>query len=274
MRFQRGIILVLATALSISAAQKQRYFRDPAVKSPRQPGSGIAVVNAASFLEGVSPGGLTTVFGTNLTDVSGVVLANSNPFPSTLANVSVYVNGVAAPIFSIAYNNGEDQISFQVPWETDTGPGAAFIQIFDYGAVVGTARVDSFIEDPGIFAYQRDGAQQAVAVHGSDYALITPDDPAAPGEVIVLYTTGLGLVNVAPPNGFGAPASPLAHTLDPFDVVVARESARVLFSGLAPGFVGLYQINVQLPLDLPAGALPVQITSPYASSQTASLSVE
>ena len=75
-----------------------------------------------------------------------------------------------SPIFSVANTNGEDQISFQVPWETDTGSGAAFIQIFDYGTVVGTARVDSFIEDPGIFAYQRDGAQQAVAVHGSDDA--------------------------------------------------------------------------------------------------------
>jgi hypothetical protein len=91
MRVQRAIFLAVAAALTISAAQKPRYFRDPRQKLPRQAEAGIAVVNAASFLSGVSPGGLATVFGTDLTDISGVVVASSNAFLFTLANVSVYV---------------------------------------------------------------------------------------------------------------------------------------------------------------------------------------
>jgi uncharacterized protein (TIGR03437 family) len=61
--------------------------------------------------------------------------------------------------------------------------------------------------------------------------------------------------------------------LDPFQVIVAGQSSRVLFSGLAPGFVGLYQINLQLPFNLPAGNLDIQITSPFADSQVATLPV-
>src|SRR5260370_1368782 len=135
---------------------KKRFFRDRnAAPRPKDIGQGIDVVNAASFLPGVSPGGLATAFGTNLTDVTGVVQANSNPFPTILANVSVTVNGVYAPIFSIAYANGLDQISFAVPWSTDTGSGAAYVKVYDYGTLVGSLVVDSYIEDPGIFGYQR-----------------------------------------------------------------------------------------------------------------------
>ena len=257
-------------------AVKPRVFRDPKVTKPRPKDSsvGIDVLNAASFLPGVSPGGLATAFGTNLTDVSGVVQANSNPFPTTLANVQVTVNGVLAPIFSIAYANGEDQISFAVPWETPTGLGAVFVQVYDYGTLVGSLTTDSYIEDPGIFGFQQFGNTYAVAVHSSDYALVTPDDPAVRGEVLVLYVTGLGPVDQYIPDGYGAPSSPPANTQDPYRVILAGESVEVLFSGLAPGFVGLYQLNIRLPGDLPAGDLNLQITSDYANSQSVLLSVQ
>ena len=228
------------------------------------------VVNAASFLEGVSPGGLATVFGENLTDVSGVVVAGTDPLPTELAGVSITVNGIPAPIFSVAYANGEDQISFQVPYETPTGAAAADVQVFDYDQLEATITVDSFTEDPGIFTY--DG-NYAVA-QASDGSLIGPENPAIPGDVIVLYTTGLGPLTLTLPDGLGAPDNPLAYTQDPFEVLVAGESAPVFFSGLAPGFVGLYQINLTLPGDLPPGDLDLQISSPYASSETAILPVD
>jgi len=275
------ISLLLAAAAALTASPgpatetpKQSYFRPKAAQSPRQAAGDIATVNAASFLPGVSPGGLATVFGTNLTDVTGTVVADSNPFPTTLANVSVMVNGIPAPIFTVAYANGQDQISFQVPWQTGTGPSAAYIEVYDYGHVVGSQRVDSFTEDPGIFAYQKYSNSYAVAVHGSDNTLVTPDYPARPGEIVVLYTTGLGPVDLSLPDGLGAPANPLAHTLEPFRVVLSGEDVRLYFSGLAPGFVGLYQLNIRLPDDAPVGDLPLQIVSDYANSQTVRLPVE
>lgn len=102
---------------------------------------------------------------------------------------------------------------------------------------------------------------------------MTPDNPAFRGEVIILYTTGLGPVDRLIPDGLGAPANPLANTKEPFRVTIAGEDARLYFSGLAPGFAGLYQINMRLPDDLPAGDLTVKILSIYADSQSVLMSV-
>ena len=68
--------------------------------------------------------------------------------------------------------------------------------------------------------------------------------------------------------------NPLANTIDPYRVVVGRENAAILFSGLAPGFVGLYQINLRLPDDLAAGDLTIRILSDFADSQTVLISVQ
>lgn len=264
------------TAHQTSSAKtngRQRFFPSKTERRHRN-SSGTSVTNAASYLDGVSPGGLATVFGTNLTDVSGTVYANSDPFPLVLAHVTVYVNDVPAPIFSIAYANGLDQISFQVPWETDTGQGAAEVTVYDYGTLVADVVTDSYTEDPGIFGFLQYGQTYAVALHSDDYAVVTPSDPAYPGEVLILYVTGLGPVNQDLPDGWGAPSYPLADTIDPYSLNIASESATILFSGLAPGYVGLYQINFQLPFDLPAGDLPVTIYSDYANSQTVLLSVK
>ena len=110
-------------------------------------------------------------------------------------------------------------------------------------------------------------------MHASDGKLIDPVDPAAPGETIILYVTALGPLSIDLPDGFGAPSDPLAYTIDPFDVLVGGEPCRVLFSGLGPGYVGLYQLNLVLPPDLPSGNLGIQVTSPYANSQAAVLPV-
>ena len=75
------------------------------------------------------------------------------------------------------------------------------------------------------------------------------------------------------PDGVAAPASPLAYTEDPFDVLVYGEPCRVLFSGLAPGFVAVYQLNIVLPSDLPPGDVDIEISSPYASSGKAKVAI-
>lgn len=98
--------------------------------------------------------------------------------------------------------------------------------------------------------------------------------PAYRGEVLILYVTGLGPVNQNVADGYGAPYSPLAYTIAPYRLSIANANATILFSGLAPGYVGLYQINLQLPNDLPAGDLQMTIYSDYANSQTVLLSVK
>jgi hypothetical protein len=95
----------------------------------------------------VSPGALATIFGSDLTSVSGVVVANSNPLPTHLANIEVLVSGIPAPIYSIAYANQEDQISIQVPYDAPTGPQAAEITIYDGNTLTADFFTDSFTED-------------------------------------------------------------------------------------------------------------------------------
>lgn len=252
-------------------AKHPKYYRPAGAKAlPRQLSSDVAIVNSASFLLGVSPGGLATIFGHNLTDISGTVIAGTNPLPTSLSDVSVTVNGIYAPIYAMAYANGEDQISVQIPYGTDTGPGAVVVKVFDYGNLTGSVQADSYDEDPGIFMYQ---GNYALAQRFPDYSLVGPGNPAARGDILILYVTGLGPLSINLRDGYGAPSSPAATTTDPFQVVVAGENCRVFFSGLAPGFVGLYQINLQLPGDLPAGDLDIQILSQFANSQTATLPV-
>lgn len=220
-----------------NSSGKARFFPKLSGRAkPALSANGIAVVNAASFLPGISPGALVTIFGHDLSDVSGVVVANTNPLPYELANVSVDINGVPAPIFSVAYNGTEDQISVQVPYSTVTGPGSATVNVFDYGNLVGSVQADSFDEDPGIFTYQGD---YVVALRFPDYSLVGPNNPASPGDYLIVYTTGLGPLSLDLRDGYGAPSNPPAYTQDPFTVTAAGESCNVSFSGLAPGFVGL-----------------------------------
>ncbi len=199
------------------------------------------------------------------------MIANVTPLPTELAGVQVVVNGVPAPLYSIAFANGEDQISFQVPFETPTGPGAAELQVFDQGDQTADFTADSFTADPGIFVYN---GSFAVAVSATTGLLIGPDNPALAGEILVLYTTGLGPLSVDVPDGVPAPSDPLAYTVDPVDVFVDGESSEVFFSGLAPGFVGLYQVNFRVPRDAAPGNRQLQIRMPAADSVLATLPVE
>lgn len=233
--------------------------------------SSTVIVNAASYEEGISPGGLATIFGENLTTVNGVVLANSNPLPDRLAGVEVDISGIPAPIYGIAYANGQDQISIQVPYEAPTGPNAAEIQVYDFDTLVADFFTDSFTEDPGLFTYDNGLA----IAQASDYSLIGSDNPAIPGEPLVLYVTGLGPLDLDLTDGYGSPTQePLARTVDPFQVVVDNEDCSVFFSGLAPGFVGLYQINFYVPDDAASGNLEIYIQDQYANSATALLPVQ
>ena len=269
----RTIILFLLALIPLSASSathpRIRYY--PKL-NPRQPKAsnppGVTVVNAASFLPGISPGSLATIFNADIS-VSGLVVANPNPLPTELAGVEVVVNGISAPLFVVANTNGQTQINFQVPWETDTGPDAAQIEVLQFGDTVATIDTESFTADPGIFTTNG----YALAVRAADWSLIQPGNAAGRGDTIILYATGLGPVSLDVPDGEPAPADPLARTQDPFDVLIDGEPCQVLFSGLAPGFVGVYQLNLVLPFDLPAGDLDLRISTPFAASGVTRLPV-
>ncbi|MCH7979577.1 MAG: hypothetical protein IH935_11475, partial [Acidobacteria bacterium] len=96
---------------------------------------------------------------------------------------------------------------------------------------------------PGIFTIPSGGEGPGAILH-ADGSLVTSQNPAAPGEVIVIFCTGLGEVD--PPLASGIPAG-LHRTVTPVTVTIDGVPAAVQFDGMAPGFVGLYQVNAVVP---------------------------
>jgi uncharacterized protein (TIGR03437 family) len=225
-----------------------------------------ATVNAASDQTGVAPGMIATIFGTGITrGVNGIVAASTSVLPYSISGTSVIVNGVPAPLYAVANVNGQEQINFQVPWEVQglDGPDgpytipAAVIVVINNGSASPALRA---FFNPTFPAIITSDGKQAVAVH-SDYSLVTSQNPAHPGDVITLYGTGFGPVTPLPATGAPAGSSP-ASSMNPMpSVTINAQNATVLFAGLSPGSVGLYQFNVVVPNQVGTGNLNVQFNT-------------
>ena len=135
------------------------------------------------------------------------------------------------------------QINAQVPFESQ--PGTQTVTVTTGGVVSTTEPVTVGTVSPAIF----------VVVKNSDFSLVTESNPVRVGDVLVIYATGLG--SVAPPLASGqlAPVDPLSSTLAPAVVTIGGVAAEVFSPTplLAPGFVGLYQVNVQVTAGTPSG---------------------
>ncbi len=124
---------------------------------------------------------------------------------------------------------------------------------------------------PGIFAISADGT--GAFLHGADLALVTASRPARASETVVMFLTGLGATNPTPVDGQPAPLDRLAPTSLAPTVSVGSATAAVRFSGLAPGFSGLYQINLDVPAATPPSRALVTVTAGGRTSNTVLLAV-
>jgi uncharacterized protein (TIGR03437 family) len=100
-------------------------------------------------------------------------------------------------------------------------------------------------------------------------------NPVAAGDVIVIYCGGLGAVNPPVPAGQAAPGvEPLARTVNPVRLTIGGIEAPTFYTGLAPGFSGLYQINATVPPGVaPGGAVPVLLQVAGQTSEPATIAV-
>ncbi len=268
--------VLLGTNLSISSFGEDEageiYIADQAggavfkLVGPEEDGI-AAVTNAASFLEGMTPGSIAAISGTGIT--SGTGTASGFPLPTTLAGTVVLVNGTPAPLFAVADVSGRQQINFQAPWSL-AGAASADVVVQTAGVGSSATTVTVLNVQPGLFT--PDGAR-AAAQHAADFRLVDGNNPAAKGEIIVLYGTGFGAVDNQPETGAATPASPLSRTLAGVAVTIGGRTADVLFSGLAPGLAGVYQLNVRVPPDVPSGELAVIANVSGAVSPAVSLPV-
>jgi uncharacterized protein (TIGR03437 family) len=225
------------------------------------------VVNAASFRANVAPGSIVSVFGTGLGgDAAG---ATSLPLPTSLGGTSVRVSAANVPLFFVSRR----QINLQLPFETPVGAIAGRVT-FD-GISEENVFTFSVVEAiPGIFTTRQDGTGPGAILRASDGQLITTTNRARSGDFVSIFCTGLGAVSNAPAPGAAAGSSPLSSTTTQPTVTIGGVNAAVSFSGLAPNFVSLYQVNVQIPTGLAAGEHPVVITMGGVASNPATIAVQ
>ena len=214
-----------------------------------------SLVNAASFAAGapVSPGSLVSLFGRNL--AATTQQARSFPLPLTLSGASLTVAGIAAPL--IYADSG--QINAQIPWEASAGTASVILNNGAAAAAAIPVPVAQFA--PGLFALDGGVSTALAALHATDNRPVTSASPARPGEFIAFFATGLGPVTPQVLTGRASPASPPANTASKPQVAIGGTQAEVVFSGLAPGFAGLYQLNVQVPSGISGDSMPVVVTA-------------
>lgn len=211
------------------------------------------VVNAASFQPvGIAPGSLISLFGTGL--ATATASAGTLPLPTSLNGTEVLVDGLPAPLTFVS----PKQINAQVPFEA-AGLTQIAVQVFVNGVAseIVTAPI-SF--SPGIFSTNQTGIGQGAVLLGNGAlasqgnGIGVPVRPAVPGDFISIFATGLGEVTNPPATGAAASATSLSNLVGPISVSIGGVPATVTFAGLAPNFVGLFQINVQVPANVPFGS--------------------
>ena len=218
------------------------------------------VVNAASFAPQISPGALATVFGGNF------ALTNAgaqSPLPTSVESVSVSVNGQLAPVLYVT----PTQVNFQVPWETALGPATVTVAV--NGGTSNAVTVNVLGAAPGLFSTS---SGQAI-VQNSDYTLNSPTNPAKVGSTIVAYLSGSGTVSPAVADGAIAPIGTLVYLNSGSSATIGSSTAQVAFAGLAPGFVGLVQVNIVVPSGLQTGSYSLSVTIGSETSNSATISV-
>jgi uncharacterized protein (TIGR03437 family) len=224
------------------------------------------VVSAASFLSRpVSPGEIISIFGVNLGPAAGAG-AGANPltgWPRTMAQgVAVLVNDIPAPLFFV----GSGQINAQMPFEVGDAASAKIVvrnrQVASPAVTVPVGAVN-----PGIFTFAFSNA--AIVLNQPGGTLNGPGNPAPRGSFVTIFGTGQGLVN--PPLLTGQLAGgngKLSGTAREISVRIGGAPAPVDFTGMAPGFTGLWQVNAQVPAQAtPGSAVPLSINVAGAGTQ-------
>ncbi|MEZ5361783.1 MAG: hypothetical protein R2748_05400 [Bryobacterales bacterium] len=208
------------------------------------------VVEAAQFQPMVAPGSIASLFGQYL--AGGTFQADTIPLPTELGSVQVTVDGVLAPLFYVS--NG--QINFQIPFET--APGTANV-IVNRNGVVGPAEPVQ-VKDYTPAAFRSSGL--GIVVDNATGSLINAGNPATAGQIIRVYMNGFGDLDHPPATGAASASDPLARTIVVPQVSLGDQPVTVYYAGMTPGLVGLGQIDMGLPEELPASlraSLPLTI---------------
>jgi uncharacterized protein (TIGR03437 family) len=267
-------------------------------------GQGCGVIIAQPNITGVSeaavgspniaPGSYISIYGSNLVNPNNVVAvapafgdsAAYLPLPLMLDGVTVSFdvpgaydgkpidyNGV--PGYFTFVGNAGTQLNLQIPWELQ-GKSSVQVKVTVDGTAFSNVLTVPLVQySPQLF--QNSG--QVAAIDATTYAAhptpISPSNPAHVGDTVELFANGLGPVNNQPNSGEGASATPsFPQTKSPVTVTIGGQNAPVGYAGLAPGYPGLYQINITVPPGVAAGNPPVIISVGGQNSKSATIPIQ
>jgi uncharacterized protein (TIGR03437 family) len=210
----------------------------------------------------LSPGMIVEVYGSTLATATGNT--GRLPLPTLFQGSSMIVGAYQAPLYYVSAG----QVNVEFPAELTANQQYPVIAMLN-GALSVPVMTDIVPNQLGVAA-QADGT--VIAQHGKDSSYVTLDNPAQPGEVLVIYLSGMGPTNPAVASGHPAPSSePYARVTVMPTVSLNEQACPVQFAGLAPGFVGLYQVNFQVPANAGTGSVTLLVTQNGVSSNTTNL---
>jgi uncharacterized protein (TIGR03437 family) len=214
------------------------------------------IVNAADLTKPVAPGGLVSLFGTNLSPTN--MATNQIPLPTALAESCMSVNGTLLPLLFAS----PTQINAQLPFNAI---GNSSLVLYTPGGVSDTFNFTVQPNAPSVF---RTANGTATIIRDVDGQLITNNTPIHLNETLTIYLTGMGTTSPAVTLGHAAAANPLAVATVQPTITIGGSSIFVLWAGLAPNQVGVYQINALVPFHgIPTGnSIPFKITQGAAST--------
>jgi uncharacterized protein (TIGR03437 family) len=280
------VAAVAANNDSASDPADLNYTKSLTVQPQAAPAPSVSqngTVNNASFAAGtnpLAPGTIAAIFGANLN--SGAQLSDSafgidGKLLTTLGGASVTFNGIAAPL----YSSFPGQLNVQVPFEL-AGSSSASVVVTAGGVASAPQTVPLGSSSPGIFTSPSGGTGQGAIQVANTAIFAAPQDsipgaqarPGVRGEFITIFCTGLGAVSNPPGTGRRASSDPLSNTIETPQVTIGGIPASVVFSGLSPGYVGLYQVNAQIPAASATGnAISLVLTIGGRQSNTVTIAI-
>jgi len=206
----------------------------------------------------LAPGTIVAIYGQNL--AAAVSQPTTIPLPTTFNGTIVIVGGMEAPLYYVS----PTQVNAQIPFELQ--PGSQYdVIVSANGALTNAQPIQLSAAAPGLAAFSNG---TLIAQH-SDGSLVSQTSPAMAGEYLVAYLAGLGDTTVPVTSGTASPSSPLAEPSATLTLAIDGTQYPILFAGLTPGLVGLYQMNFQVPAGLPAGNITIMVSqNGQASNQT------
>jgi len=236
-------------------------------QAPTVPDNGIVSAAVSIAHQPLAPGSLVSLYGERLSE--GRASPDSLPLPNTLAGTIVLIGGRPMPLLFAS----DGQVNAMVPYDLNINTRHQIV-VRRGPTYARPVAVNVAAAQPEIF--RLNGTQGHIyRFDAGRLILADAANPVRAGDVIVVFCGGLGAVNPLVAAGEAAPgAEPLARTVNPVRLTIRGVEAATSYTGLAPGFSGLYQINAAVPSGVTSGdAIPVQLQVAGQTSEVATIAV-